>query len=54
MEEGSDANRRGEDDGVPRPGFAVEDRQQRVIPELNSCAQQHIDNKTQSTKDCTK
>jgi len=23
-------------------------------PELNSCAQQHIDNKTQSTKDCTK
>ena len=31
MEEGSDANRRGEDNGVPRPGFAVEDRQQRVI-----------------------
>ena len=31
MEEGSRANRRGEDNGVPRPGFAVEDRQQRVI-----------------------
>jgi hypothetical protein len=23
-------------------------------PELNSCAQHHIDNKRQSTKDCTK
>ena len=25
-----------------------------AMPELNSFAQQHIDNKTQSTKDCTK
>jgi len=36
MEEGSDANRRGEDNGVPRPAFAVEDRQQRSLEYLQT------------------